>query len=173
MPSTKLGPGAGRPSRPRCQQNPPWNQAQGRQSSARPLGLGHATTPQSRAPISPPRCRGKLAPGGFSRFLQSVDKSLLIFVRPLLAVERLSSTCVIPVELRGPNRPRDPHQSGGRINPQHLHEFRHLTQVSQRVPRGLIVAAQEIHIENVLPGPSAHRPGLDLAQADVPQGEHA
>src|ERR1700739_3020990 len=43
--------------------------------------------------------------------------------------------------------------------------------MAKRVPRGFVVAAQEIDIENVLPGSSAHGAGLDLAQADVAQRE--
>src|ERR1700687_2669893 len=45
--------------------------------------------------------------------------------------------------------------------------------MSQRVARRLGVAAQKVHVEDVLPRPSPHRAGLDLAQADIAQGEHA
>src|SRR5271165_709852 len=51
--------------------------------------------------------------------------------------------------------------SGCRVNSQHLDELSDLAQVTQRVARGLVVAPQEVHIENVLPGPPAHGPRLD------------
>src|SRR5271170_2183514 len=59
------------------------------------------------------------------------------------------------------------------INPQHLNKLRYLAQMSQGVPRRLVIATQEVYIENILPGASAQGARLDLAQADVAQREDA
>jgi hypothetical protein len=56
---------------------------------------------------------------------------------------------------------------------QHLHEFRDLAQMAQGVTRGLVVAAQNVDEEDILPRMSSHRAGFDFAQADVAQREHA
>src|ERR1039458_7150579 len=45
--------------------------------------------------------------------------------------------------------------SSCRINPQHLHELGDLAQMPQRIARRLIVASQEVHVENILPRPPA------------------
>src|ERR1700739_1500449 len=45
--------------------------------------------------------------------------------------------------------------------------------MTQSVAGGLIVAAQKINVENVLPRAPTHRPRLDLAQADISQRKHA
>src|SRR3954470_12783252 len=60
-----------------------------------------------------------------------------------------------------------------RIDPQHLYKLGHLAQMPQGVPCRLVIAAQEIHIEDILPGSPTHGTGLDLAQANVAQREHA
>src|ERR1700722_9465267 len=61
----------------------------------------------------------------------------------------------------------------GAVDPQHLNELRHLAEMAQCIPRSLVVAAQEIDIEYIFPGPSAHRARLDLAQADIAQSKNA
>jgi len=48
-----------------------------------------------------------------------------------------------------------------------------LAEVAQGISRCLVVAAEEVNIKDILPGPSAHRPRLDLAEANIAQGEHA
>jgi len=50
--------------------------------------------------------------------------------------------------------------------------FVNTRRMAERVARGLIIAAKKIHIENIFPGPAAHGPRLDFAQADVAQGEN-
>src|ERR1700680_71215 len=60
-----------------------------------------------------------------------------------------------------------------RVDPQDLDELGDLAQMAEGVAGGFVVAAEEVHIEHVLPGPSAHGARLDLAQADVAQGENA
>src|SRR5277367_5833387 len=60
-----------------------------------------------------------------------------------------------------------------RINPQYLDEIRYLAEVTQGIARRFVIAAQEIDIENIFPGPAAHGPRFDLAEADVAQRKHA
>ena len=45
--------------------------------------------------------------------------------------------------------------------------------MAQRIAGRFVVAAEEIDVKDVLPGTSAHGARLDLAQADVAQGEDA
>ena len=45
--------------------------------------------------------------------------------------------------------------------------------MAQGIARRLIIAAKKVHIEDVLPGTPAHGARLDLAEADVAQGENA
>jgi hypothetical protein len=59
------------------------------------------------------------------------------------------------------------------VNPQDLDEVRDFAQMAEGVARGFVVAAQEVDVEDVLPGASAQGAGFDLAQADVAQGEDA
>src|SRR5579872_5000544 len=62
--------------------------------------------------------------------------------------------------------------SGCRVHSQHLNELRHLTQMVQCIAGGLVVAAQEVNVKNILPRAAAHGPRLNLAQANIPQREH-
>src|SRR5215469_6765343 len=62
---------------------------------------------------------------------------------------------------------------GSRVHPQHLHEIGHLGQVAESIPSGLVVATEEVYVEDVFPGTSAHGAGLDLAEADIAQSENA
>jgi hypothetical protein len=45
--------------------------------------------------------------------------------------------------------------------------------VVEGVAGGFVVAAEEVDVEDVFPGTSAHGAGFDLAEADVTQGENA
>ena len=64
-------------------------------------------------------------------------------------------------------------RSRRRIDAQHLYEFRDLFQVMQGVAGSFVVAAEQVHEEYVLPGPSAHGTRFDFAQADVAKRKHA
>src|SRR5580700_3895900 len=66
---------------------------------------------------------------------------------------------------RGPTRP----DLCSLVDSEHLHKFCHLAEMTECVARRLVVAAQKVDIEHILPGTSSHRPGLDLTQADVAQ----
>src|SRR5690348_5301335 len=44
--------------------------------------------------------------------------------------------------------------------------------MTQRVARRLVVAAEEVYVEDIFPGPSTHGTGLNLAQADIAQRKH-
>ena len=60
------------------------------------------------------------------------------------------------------------------IAAQHAQKVRKLAQMVQRVLRiGRIHTSQEIQVKQVLPGPPAQRPRLDLGQAEVAQRERA
>src|SRR6202034_3790741 len=48
------------------------------------------------------------------------------------------------------------HGSSGRINAQDFHELSNFAQMSQGVARRLVVPAQEVQVENILPRPSPH-----------------
>src|SRR5450755_1918883 len=60
-----------------------------------------------------------------------------------------------------------------RINSQYLDEFRNFSQVAQCVSGGLIVPTENIGKKHVFPRSPAHRPRLNLAQADVAQRKYA
>lgn len=64
-------------------------------------------------------------------------------------------------------------KSGSWIDTQYFHKIRNLSQVPKRVSGGFVIAPEKIDVENVLPRPSPHRAGFNLAQADVPQGKNA
>src|SRR5271168_1838344 len=45
--------------------------------------------------------------------------------------------------------------------------------MAEGIARGLVITAEKIYVEDVFPGTSAHGARLDLAEADVAQGEDA
>src|ERR1700686_3861892 len=49
------------------------------------------------------------------------------------------------------------------IDSQYLHKIGDLAKMVQGIACGLIVSAQKVHVKDVLPGPAAHGPRLDLA----------
>ena len=59
------------------------------------------------------------------------------------------------------------------IDAQNLDEIRNFFQMPQCVPSGLVIAAQKINKEDILPGVAAHRARFDLAEANVAQGKDA
>src|SRR4030095_17033816 len=61
----------------------------------------------------------------------------------------------------------------GRIDSQYFHQISYLSQMSQCVASRLVITPKDIHVEDVLPRSSAHRPGFDLAQTDVTEREDA
>ena len=77
------------------------------------------------------------------------------------------------VQLAQTRRQRGLNDSNRGIYPEHLHKLGHFAKMTQRVAGGLVVAAKEIHVEDVFPRAPAHGPGFDLAQANVSQREDA
>ena len=59
------------------------------------------------------------------------------------------------------------------VNSQNFDELGYLAQVAQGIAGGFVVAAEDVYVEDVFPGASTHGTGLDLAQANVSQGEDA
>src|SRR5215475_393749 len=59
------------------------------------------------------------------------------------------------------------------INAQYLHKISHFPQVSQGVTGRFVVPSQDVHVEDILPRPSPHRTGFDLAQTDVAKRKDA
>src|SRR5271157_3358533 len=59
------------------------------------------------------------------------------------------------------------------VNSQDFDELGYFAQVVEGVAGGFVVAAEEVYVEDVFPGASAHGARLDLTQADVAQGEDA
>src|SRR6202030_2936931 len=56
---------------------------------------------------------------------------------------------------------------GSRINYQHFDQVGDLAKMVQGVARGLVVAAHEIHVEDILPWPPTHGSRLNFVEADV------
>src|SRR5277367_3452540 len=63
--------------------------------------------------------------------------------------------------------------SGGRINSQHFYKFGNLSEMAEGIARGFVIAAKEVHVEDILPRSPPHGPRLNLTQTDVAQGKHA
>jgi hypothetical protein len=59
------------------------------------------------------------------------------------------------------------------IHSEDFYELRDLAQMAEGVAGRFVVAAKEVNVEDVFPGASAHGARLDLAEADVAQGEDA
>src|SRR3954447_11178471 len=59
------------------------------------------------------------------------------------------------------------------VDSQHFDEVGDLLKVAKGVARGLVVAAKEVDVEDVLPRAAAHGTRLDTAEGDVAQGEDA
>src|SRR5579859_2169390 len=59
------------------------------------------------------------------------------------------------------------------IYPKYFDKPRNFSKMLKRLAHGLILAAQYVHEEHVLPGLPMHRPGFNLAQIQIPQGKNA